>query len=423
MRAEIISVGTELLLGEILDTNSQYLAQQLTPLGIDLFFVTHVGDNLGRLTDTVQRALKRSDILVMTGGLGPTEDDLTREAVATALGEKMEVVPELERHLREWFRRRNRPMPERNVKQATLIPSAQAVPNPIGTAPGWWVETGGKNIACMPGVPHEMRKMWEEQIVPRLAEKAGGRVLVTRTLKTIGMGEGGVEELLQPLIRSANPTLATYAKQDGVHVRMGAKAETRDAAVRMLDDFELEVRRYVGEYIYGVDEHALPDVIGELLRKQGLTLATMESCTGGLLASSVTDAAGSSEYFRGGIVAYTADVKIANGVAPELIERSGTVSVETAAAMAVAARLQLGADIGLSTTGVAGPGEMEGKPAGTLHVAMDFLGQIRTDSSIYSTTRPQLKRRAVLDVLYLLWRELKEREAAAGAERRAVGAG
>jgi nicotinamide-nucleotide amidase len=410
MKAEIIAVGTELLLGEILDTNSQYLAQQLSPLGVDLFFITHVGDNLGRLTDVVRRGLERSDLVVMTGGLGPTEDDLTREAVAAALGEKMEVVPELERHLRDWFRLRNRAMPERNLKQATLIPSASVVPNPIGTAPGWWVQANGKTIACMPGVPHEMHKMWEEQILPRLAQEAGGRVLVTRTLKTIGMGEGGVEELLQPLIRSSNPTLATYAKQDGVHVRMGAKADTREAAVKMLDEFELDVRRYVGKYVYGIDDQALPDVIGSLLRDQGLTLATMESCTGGLLGSSVTDAAGSSDYYRGGVIAYTADVKIANGVPPDLIDRFGTVSPEAAVAMAQAARRQMGADIGLATTGVAGPAKSEDKPVGTLHVAMDLLGEISEDNSIYSTTRAQLKRRAVLDVLYLLWRELRERK-------------
>jgi nicotinamide-nucleotide amidase len=410
MKAEIIAVGTELLLGEILDTNSQYLAQQLSPLGVDLFFITHVGDNLGRLTDVVRRGLERSDLVVMTGGLGPTEDDLTREAVAAALGEKIEVVPELERHLRDWFRLRNRAMPERNLKQATLIPSASVVPNPIGTAPGWWVQANGKSIACMPGVPHEMHKMWEEQILPRLAQEAGGRVLVTRTLKTIGMGEGGVEELLQPLIRSTNPTLATYAKQDGVHVRMGAKADTREAAVKMLDEFELDVRRYVGKYVYGIDDQALPDVIGSLLRDHGLTLATMESCTGGLLGSSVTDAAGSSDYYRGGVIAYTAGVKIANGVPPDLIDRFGTVSPEAAVAMAQAARRQMGADIGLATTGVAGPAKSEDKPVGTLHVAMDLLGEISADNSIYSTTRAQLKRRAVLDVLYLLWRELRERK-------------
>jgi len=411
MKAEIVAVGTELLLGEILDTNSQYLAQQLTPLGIDLFYVTHVGDNLGRATETVRRGLERSDLLVMTGGLGPTDDDLTREAVAAALGERMEVVPELEQHLREWFGRRNRPMPERNIKQATLIPSAEAVPNPIGTAPGWWVEKNGKYIACMPGVPHEMRKMWEEQIAPRLAQEAGSGILVTRTLKTLGMGEGGVAELLDPIIGSTNPTVATYAKADGVHVRMAAKAESREAAVEMLDGFQTEVCHYIGQYIYGIDNQELPEVIGEHLRGQGLTLATMESCSGGLLGSSITDAPGSSAYYRGGVVAYSADVKIANGVPPELIERSGTVSAQTAAAMASAARREMGADVGLAITGVAGPDESEGKPVGTLHVAMDFLGEIRSDSSIYSTTRVQLKRRAVLDVLYLLWHELKQREA------------
>lgn len=410
MKAEIIAVGTELLLGEILDTNSQYLAQQLTPLGIDLYFITHVGDNLGRLTDTIRRALERSDLVVMTGGLGPTEDDLTREAVAAALGEEMRVVPELEQHLRAWFARRNRPMPERNVKQATLIPSAEAVPNPIGTAPGWWVEKNGKFIACLPGVPHEMRKMWEEQIVPRLAKHAGSGILVTRILKTLGAGESAVEELIQPVIRSANPTAATYAKQDGVYVRLAAKAETREAALQMLDAFEAEVRRYIGQYVYGVDDETLPDVLGDLLHRQGLTLAVMESCTGGLLGSTITDAPGSSAYFRGGIVAYTADAKIGAGVPAEVVERQGTVSAETAVAMASAARRELGADIGLATTGVAGPDEIEGKPVGTLHVAMDFLGKIESDSSIYSTTRPQFKRRAVMDVLYLLWRELRQRE-------------
>jgi nicotinamide-nucleotide amidase len=410
MKAEIIAVGTELLLGEILDTNSQYLAQQLTPLGIDLFFVTHVGDNLGRLSDTVRRGLERSDLLVMTGGLGPTEDDLTREAVSAALGEKMAVQPDLEAHLRNWFARRNRPMPERNVKQATLIPSAVAVSNPIGTAPGWWVEKDGRCIACMPGVPHEMRKMWEEQIAPRLNQLSGSGILVTRTLKTIGMGESGVEELIHPLIGSTNPTLATYAKADGVWVRMGAKADTREAAERILDGFEAQVRQYIGQYVYGIDDQQLHDAIGDLLRRQGLTIATMESCSGGLLGSTITDAPGSSSYFRGGVVAYSADVKIANGVDPEIVERHGTVSEECATAMASAARRELGADIGLATTGVAGPGEIEGKPAGTLHVAVDFMGQIHTDNSIYHTTRHVLKRRAVMDVLYLLWRELMRRE-------------
>ena len=406
MKAEIIAVGTELLLGEILDTNSQYLSQQLSPLGIDLYYVTHVGDNLTRLVEALRLALSRSDLLVMTGGLGPTEDDLTREAIAATLGEKMEVVPELEAHLRNWYAMRKRPMPERNIKQATRIASATAIDNPIGTAPGWWVEVDGKLIVTMPGVPHEMRKMWEEQYAPRLASVAGDSVLVTRILKTLGLGESGVEELVQPLIRSSNPTLATYAKQDGVYLRMAAKSASRQAAVRALDDFEVEVRKLAGEYIYGVDDEQLAEVLGQALRQRHLTVATMESCSGGLVGSTITDAPGSSEYYRGGVIAYSADLKIQHGVPAEIIERYGTVSPECAAAMAAAARQRLNADIGLSTTGVAGPAQSEGQPVGTLHVAMDFRGRIEQDSSVYRTTRQVFKRRAALDVLYLLWREL-----------------
>jgi nicotinamide-nucleotide amidase len=351
----------------------------------------------------------------MSGGLGPTEDDLTREGVAAALGETMQVDPALEHHLRTGFAQRKRPMPERNVKQATLIPSARPIPNPIGTAPGWWVEKNDRIIACMPGVPHELHKMWEEQVAPRLVQEAGGSILVTRTLKTIGLGESAVEELIQPLVRSANPTLATYAKQDGVHVRMGAKSDSRAAGLAMLDAFEQQVRGYIDPYVYGIDNQPLPDVIGQLLRRQHLTVATMESFTGGLVGNTLTDTPGSSDYYLGGIVAYATPVKIANGVPRDVIAQHGTVSVETALAMATAVRRQLGADVGLATTGVAGPAEAEGQPVGTMHVAMDFLGQLHHESSRWSTTRPQLKRRGMMDVLYLLWRELRRRDSSASA--------
>jgi nicotinamide-nucleotide amidase len=409
MKAEIVAVGTELLLGEILDTNSQYLAQQLTGVGIDLFYVTHVGDNLGRLSETVRRALGRSDVVIMTGGLGPTEDDLTREAIADALGETMQVKPELEAHLRGWYANRNRPMPAMNIKQATLIPSATAIDNPIGTAPGWWVEHEGKKIACMPGVPHEMRKMWEEQVAPRLG-MGGGGVLVTRTLKVIGQGESNVAELVAELINSANPTLATYAKQDGVHLRIAAKAESRDVANAMIEEFEVKVRKLAGRYVYGVGEETLAGAIGEMMVRHGLSVATMESASGGLLASYVTDTPGSSEWFRGGVVAYTGELKVASGVDSDVVERHGTVAPETALAMATATRERLGADAGLGITGVAGPSEVEGKPVGTAHIALDFQGETRVTSTQWSTTRAEFKRRAVFDALNLLWRALKKRE-------------
>src|SRR5919197_1751685 len=240
MRAEILSVGTELLLGQIVDTNANYLAQQLPALGLDLYYVSQIGDNQRRLAEAIRRALERSDVVITTGGLGPTEDDLTREAIAEVMGETPEVQPELERQLREFFARRGRTMPDRNVKQATTIPSGTYLPNPIGTAPGWWVERdgGSKVIASMPGVPHEMRKMWEEQVLPRLAHRITGGIIVSRVLKLVGIGESHAEEALGDLTRSTNPTLATYAKSDGIHLRVTAKAPTREEAERLLDGFE-----------------------------------------------------------------------------------------------------------------------------------------------------------------------------------------
>ena len=420
MQAEIIAVGTELLLGEILDTNSQYLAQQLTGLGIDLFYVTHVGDNMGRLSALVNQALSRSDVLIMTGGLGPTEDDLTREAIAAALGEEMTVRPELEEVLSGWYAKRNRPMPAMNIKQATLIPSASAIDNPIGTAPGWFVEKDGKKIACMPGVPHEMKKMWEEQVAPRLG-MGGGGVLVTRTLKTVGIGESNVAEVVQGLIHNPNPTLATYAKQDGVHLRIAAKAETRDAANSMIADFEAKVRELTNHWIYGIDDETLAGGIGKLLVRQGLTVATMESASGGLLSSYFTDTPGSSEWFVGGVVAYSAAVKVSSGVPQSVIDAHGTVASETALAMATAIRERTGASAGIGITGVAGPSDVEGKPVGTFHIALDFMGKTRVVDSHWSTTRLELKRRAVMDALYILWRALEDREEAATAGVGGVG--
>ena len=226
MKAEIVSVGTEILLGEILDTNAQYLAVRLPPMGIDVYYVSTAGDNLQRLADTIGRAHKRSDLVLITGGLGPTEDDLTREAIALSLDEEMYVDREMEERLRSFFAARGFTFPERNVKQAMLIPSARAIPNPRGTAPGWWVEKDGRIIVAMPGPPPELERMWEVEVAPRLAQLGTGEVIVSRTLKTIGIGEGHLDETLGELLKSQNPTIGVYAKPDGVHVRLTAKAAT-----------------------------------------------------------------------------------------------------------------------------------------------------------------------------------------------------
>jgi nicotinamide-nucleotide amidase len=407
MRAEILSIGTELLLGQIVDTNANYLAQQLPPLGLDLYYVSQIGDNLSRLAGAFRQALDRSDVVITSGGLGPTEDDLTREAIAEVVGEKARVIPELEAHLREFFVRRGRVMPERNVKQATLIPSATVLPNPVGTAPGWWVERDGRVIASMPGVPHEMHKMWEEQVQPRLAQRVSGGSIVSRILKLIGIGESQAEEVVGDLTRSVNPTLATYAKSDGIHLRLTAKAATTTEANTLLDAFEPQVRARVAEWVYGTEADTLPQVVGAMLRDRGLKLATAESATGGQLASLITDAPGASDYFIAGYVAYSADEKQALGVSPSVIERHGTVAEATTQALASAARARAGADVAVATTGNAGPGASEDKPVGILHVVVDIEGRQACSETRYSTTRTEYKRRGALDALYLLWRELK----------------
>jgi nicotinamide-nucleotide amidase len=396
-----------MLLGQIVDTNANFLAQQLPPLGLDLFYVSEIGDNLSRLSAAFRQALDRSDVIITSGGLGPTEDDLTREAIAEVLGEHPRVVPELEASLREFFARRGRPMPERNVKQATLIPSASVLPNPVGTAPGWWVEHDGKVIASMPGVPHEMHKMWEEQVQPRLARRISGGVIISRVLKLIGIGESNAEEIVGDLTHSINPTLATYAKSDGIHLRLTAKAATPAEAEDLLNAFEPRVRARVAEWVYGTENDTLPMVVGAMLRERGLKLATAESATGGQLASLITEAPGASDYFVAGYVAYSADAKRALGVSPDILERYGTVAEATTQALAAAARQQAEADIAVATTGNAGPGASEDKPVGILHVVVDLDGRQVCSETRYSTTRTEYKRRGALDALYLLWRELK----------------
>ncbi len=407
MKAELVSIGTELLLGEILDTNAQYLGARLPALGIDLFYMSKVGDNLGRLSEVIERAWGRSDLVLTTGGLGPTEDDLTREAIAQVLGEEAAVDPELERALREFFARRGVTMPERNVKQAMLIPSARAIPNPRGTAPGWWVERRGRIIVAMPGPPSEMERMWEKEVAPELERRHPGAVLIARTLKTVGVGEGRIDEIVSPLLKSTNPSIGVYARADGVQLRIAAKAPTKDEALRLIEPVETEMRRLLGDVVWGADDDTLEGVVGTLLEEHGLTLATMESCTGGLLANSITNIPGSSAYFRGGLVSYATEMKIAWGVDPAIIEQHGVISAECAMAMARAARDRLGADVGVGITGVAGPDPQDGQPPGTVHIGLDSGFEVPQSLSYqFAQGREAVKRRAVTIALTLLRRTL-----------------
>src|SRR5215469_3159865 len=402
MRAEILSCGTELLLGHITDTNATYLAQSLASLGIDLYFVSQVGDNQGRIVETLRRAWERSDLVIMTGGLGPTEDDLARESISALLGETMRVDPVLEAELRDIFATRNAVMPERNIKQATLIPSARAIPNPLGTAPGWWVEKDGRIIVAMPGVPREMYRMWEQEAIPRLSPYTGG-LIFTRILRVWGLGESAVEERLDGLIHSDNPTLATYAKSDAIDVRITAKAETREMAEREVAAMENRAREVLRHHVFGIDKDTLQSVIGKYLTERGQTLAVMESLTGGLLASTITDVPGSFNYFIGGLVTYSPEFKVQAGVPREIVEHYGGISEETARAMAHAVRENLGADYGLGITGVAGPERQEDKSVGTVHIAIEGPDGVVTGMGPgWRASRDDNKRLAVLAALNLL---------------------
>lgn len=402
MRAEILSIGTEILLGHITDTNAPYLAQFLSELGIDLFFISQVGDNQGRVTQTLQRAWDRAEVIITTGGLGPTEDDVTREAICALLDETPTVDEAYLTELQAFFMRRMGHFPTSNTKQAWVIPSATMLANPIGTAPGWYVQRDGRVIISMPGVPREMKKMWEEQALPRLRPLTGGGTLLTRILRVSGLGESTVEERLGELIHSTNPTLATYAKNDAVDVRISAKAATQAEAEALVAPAEARARELLGRHVFGIDKATLPGVIGELLHPSGWQLATMESCTGGMLASYITDQPGSSDHMRGGIVTYATDLKTRYGVPQETIDQHGIISNETALAMARAVRDACGAHVGLSTTGNAGPDTQENKPVGEVHIAVvSPTGEAVRQLNLRGE-RGEIKHRASLAALDLL---------------------
>jgi nicotinamide-nucleotide amidase len=293
-------------------------------------------------------------------------------------------------------------MAERNLKQATLIPSARVLPNPLGSAPGWFVEKDGHIIVAMPGVPREMYRMWEQEAVPRLALHTGGTIF-TRLLRIAGLGESSVEEVLDPLIHTTNPTVATYAKQDAVDVRISAKAESMAEAERLVAATEVEARALLGEHVFGTDKDTLASVVGKLLQERHLSLGVMESMTGGLLASTITDVAGSSGYFIGGLVSYSTHLKAQLGVPSEILEQHGAVSEETARAMAHVVRERLGTDIGISITGVAGPDEQEGKSVGTVYMAIEGpFGARVIGGPRWRASRADNKRLAVLGALNLL---------------------
>ena len=398
-------------MGELVDTNSAYLAARLPPIGIELQRTTHARDDLEALTEVLRQAWQRSDLVLTTGGLGPTDDDLTREAIALLMSETLYVDAESLERLRETFRRRGAPMPDVNVKQANLIPSARSIPNGNGTAPGWWVESGGRLIVAMPGPPGEMHPMWETQVQPRLRDRSDGSVILTRSLKTHGLGESAINELIAPMFHLPDVSLGMYAQAQGVQVRLRARAGSTEAAEGMLSPVETELRRLLGDHVWGADEDVLEEQVGRELARRGLTLAVMESCTGGLLAHTVTQVSGSSGYFLGGIVSYTNEVKAAWGVDASLIREHGVVSPEVACDMARACRQAMSADVGIGITGVAGPNELEGQPVGTVHIGFSLPWGDNHVSRRFPGQRALIKQRAVVQALLELWDLLRRNPA------------
>ena len=372
MNAEILSVGTELLMGELVDTNSSFIASRLPAIGINLQHVSLVGDDMETLVEAVKRGLERSDIIFTSGGLGPTQDDLTRDAVAAALGEQMEVQEDIVEQLRAYFRRRGGDMPATNIRQASLIPSAEVIPNARGTAPGWWVERNDKRIVTMPGPPAELQAIWEAEVVPRLRKISRGDVILTRNIKTSGMSEGAVDELVTDYLGKENPYLGIYSKADGIHLRIIARGADETSARSLLQPVEHGLVSIMGPYIWGYDDETPQQAVGDLLVAKGLSLSTMEQCTGGVLASSISETAGTAQYYRRGVVVYGRESAVSSGVPAEVIDAHGLVSPETAQAMAQAAvgTSAPDADVGIGITGVLGSDDIDGQAPGVIHIAL-----------------------------------------------------
>jgi nicotinamide-nucleotide amidase len=372
--AELIAVGTELLLGSIANTDAQTVSRALSGLGINVYYHTVVGDNPQRVRSAVELARTRADIIITTGGLGPTCDDLTKEAVASAFGKKLEFHEECAQSIRARFADtiRAKTMTENNLRQAWLPEGCTVLPNSCGTAPGCAFEADGIHVLMLPGPPGECRAMLEEQAVPYLQKLADG-IIRSRTLKIFGMGESAVETLLHDrMLELTNPTLAPYAKTGEVELRLTAKADTAQAADNLLDPLEQEVRGVLGDLIYGVDVPSLEAAVLALLKERQRTLATAESCTGGLIAKRMTDLPGASSVFLGGVVSYVNQVKAdVLGVPQTLLEQHGAVSDPVARAMCQGARRVMGSDLAVSVTGVAGPDpDDRGNPVGLVFIAL-----------------------------------------------------
>ena len=372
--AEIISVGTEILLGNIANTDARDVSEVLSQLGINVYFHTVVGDNPNRVHQAVEVAKSRADIIITTGGLGPTYDDLTKQTLAAAFGRELYFDEKAAQNIKELFEKRLHgvPMTENNLQQAYLPVGCTVFYNSCGTAPGCGFEAEGKHVLMLPGPPSECRAMLKTGVIPYLT-KLSGQEIRSHNINIFGMGESSVEDKLHDLmVGLTNPTLAPYAKEGEVMLRVTALADTDEAADSMMRPVLDRVQAAIGSYIYGIDAGTLEETVFHLLKDRGLTLSTAESCTGGLISKRLTDIPGSSSVLKGGVVSYSNEAKIKFlGVPAGLIEKHGAVSHEVAQAMAEGIRVSAGTDLGVSVTGIAGPdSDGTGKPVGLVYVGL-----------------------------------------------------
>lgn len=369
---EILSVGTEILLGDILNTNSKYLSEELAKLGISVLRHTTVGDNAERLAAALRTALERSDIVIATGGLGPTADDITRDVCCEVMGFELEMNKEIADGIKAYFDSKGYEMPESNLRQAYVPVGGDVFENRNGTAPGLGLKKGGKCVVILPGPPYEMAPMYKESVVPYLAEYSDG-IIVSHTVRTMGIGESAMAETVAHLLENENPTVAPYAKKGEALLRVTAKAENEEEAEKLCKPVLDEIIEKLGDTVYGIDSESIEERVVSLLKKNNMTIATAESCTAGYIPKRITDIAGASSVFGFGAVTYSNEMKEKIlGVKHGTLEKFGAVSEETAVEMAAGIRRVSGADIGISVTGIAGPGsDGTSKPVGLCFIAID----------------------------------------------------
>ena len=409
MTAEILAVGTELLLGDTLNTNAQYLSKELAGLGISVYHHTVVGDNPVRLKKALADAFLRADIVITSGGLGPTKDDLTKETGAEYFDKKLIIDEDALKTLESFFIRTGRVMTENNRKQALMPEGARLIPNNNGTAPGCIISDGGKTLIMFPGPPRELIPMFEESVLPYLKERTDG-TYVSRVLRLCGIGESAAEDMIKDLIETqTNPTIAPYAKLNELTFRVTASAKTEDEALSLMEPVVSELYKRFSDNIYGEGNNlSLAAVVVDKLIQKNKTIAIAESCTGGLMASALVDIPGSSKVLLEGFVTYSNEAKISRlNVSGKTLKEHGAVSGETAYEMAVGVSKVSGADIGIGITGIAGPeGGTDEKPVGLVYIALYINGNVTVNELKFTGNRQRIRGRAVMSALDMIRRAL-----------------